>query len=119
MSDVSDEEIRDAAARELYAALVLGTRDYCAKNGFSDVVIGLSGGIDSTIVACIAVDALGSEHVHGGGCPGHRPAARPQPAPWSPAPRLSERRRAAATWFAAGCGGGDLRDLSGAWRTRR
>ncbi|MFT7326354.1 MAG: NAD+ synthase (glutamine-hydrolyzing), partial [Ilumatobacter sp.] len=50
---------------ELYDALVLGTRDYCQKNGFSDVVIGLSGGIDSTIVACIAADALGPEHVHG------------------------------------------------------
>ena len=50
---------------ELYEALVLGTRDYCAKNGFTDVVIGLSGGIDSTIVAAIAVDALGAEHVHG------------------------------------------------------
>ncbi|MEO1055534.1 MAG: NAD+ synthase [Actinomycetota bacterium] len=53
------------ADRELYDALVLGTRDYCAKNGFDDVVIGLSGGIDSTLVACIAVDALGPEHVHG------------------------------------------------------
>jgi len=53
------------ADRELYDALVLGTRDYCTKNGFDDVVIGLSGGIDSTIVACIAVDALGAEHVHG------------------------------------------------------
>lgn len=51
--------------KELYDALVLGTRDYCGKNGFSDVVIGLSGGIDSTIVACIAADALGPEHVHG------------------------------------------------------
>jgi len=51
--------------RELYDALVLGTRDYCSKNGFADVVIGLSGGIDSTIVACIAADALGAEHVHG------------------------------------------------------
>ena len=53
------------ADRELYDALVLGTRDYCSKNGFSDVVIGRSGGIDSTIVACLAVDALGAEHVHG------------------------------------------------------
>jgi NAD+ synthase (glutamine-hydrolysing) len=53
------------ADRELYDALVLGTRDYCGKNGFTDVVIGLSGGIDSTLVACIAADALGAEHVHG------------------------------------------------------
>ncbi len=51
--------------KELYDALVLGTRDYCRKNGFSDVVIGLSGGVDSTIVACIAADALGPDHVHG------------------------------------------------------
>ncbi len=51
--------------QELYEALVLGTRDYCRKNGFSDVVIGLSGGIDSSLVACVAVDALGSANVHG------------------------------------------------------
>ena len=44
---------------------MLGTRDYCGKNGFSDVVVGLSGGIDSTLVAAIAVDALGADHVHG------------------------------------------------------
>jgi NAD+ synthase (glutamine-hydrolysing) len=50
---------------EVYEALVLGTRDYVTKNGFTDVVIGLSGGIDSSIVAAIAVDALGPEHVHG------------------------------------------------------
>jgi NAD+ synthase (glutamine-hydrolysing) len=50
---------------EVYAALVLGTRDYARKNGFSQVVIGLSGGIDSSLVACIAVDALGPENVVG------------------------------------------------------
>ena len=50
---------------ELYLALVLGTRDYVLKNGFTDVVIGLSGGVDSALVAAIAVSALGSEHVHG------------------------------------------------------
>jgi len=48
---------------EVYAALVLGTRDYAEKNGFTHVVIGLSGGIDSTLVALIAVDALGPERV--------------------------------------------------------
>ena len=50
---------------ELYEALVLGTGDYVRKNGFTDVVIGLSGGIDSTLVAAVAVDALGADHVHG------------------------------------------------------
>jgi NAD+ synthase (glutamine-hydrolysing) len=50
---------------ELYEAIVLGTADYCRKNRFTDVVIGLSGGIDSTLVACVAVAALGAEHVHG------------------------------------------------------
>jgi NAD+ synthase (glutamine-hydrolysing) len=53
------------ADAEVYAALVLGTRDYVRRNGFTDVVVGLSGGVDSTLVACIAVDALGAEHVHG------------------------------------------------------
>ncbi|HUS62201.1 MAG TPA: NAD+ synthase [Acidimicrobiales bacterium] len=50
---------------EVYEALVLGTRDYVVKNGFSSVVIGLSGGIDSSLVAAIAVEALGADAVHG------------------------------------------------------
>jgi NAD+ synthase (glutamine-hydrolysing) len=50
---------------EVYGALVLGTRDYVRKNGFSDVVVGLSGGIDSSLVAVIAADALGPGSVHG------------------------------------------------------
>ncbi len=50
---------------EVYEALVLGTRDYVRKNGFTDVVLGLSGGIDSALVATIAADALGAEHVVG------------------------------------------------------
>jgi NAD+ synthase (glutamine-hydrolysing) len=49
---------------EVYEALVLGTRDYASKNGFTDVVLGLSGGIDSSLVACIAAEALGPGHVH-------------------------------------------------------
>ena len=50
---------------EIYQALVLGTRDYVRKNGFSKVVIGLSGGIDSALVAAISVKALGKENVIG------------------------------------------------------
>jgi NAD+ synthase (glutamine-hydrolysing) len=50
---------------EVYQALVLGTRDYIRKNGFSRVLIGLSGGIDSSLVAAIAVDALGASNVVG------------------------------------------------------
>lgn len=50
---------------QIHAALVIGTRDYVLKNGFTDVVIGLSGGVDSAVVAAIAVEALGAEHVHG------------------------------------------------------
>jgi len=50
---------------EVYEALVLGTRDYLGKNGFTDAVVGLSGGIDSSLVALVATDALGAGHVHG------------------------------------------------------
>jgi NAD+ synthase (glutamine-hydrolysing) len=50
---------------EVYRALVLGTRDYAVKNGFSKVVIGLSGGIDSSVTAAIAVAAMGRDNVIG------------------------------------------------------
>jgi len=50
---------------EVYDALVMGTRDYVIKNGFKKVLIGISGGIDSALVAAIAVDALGSSNVVG------------------------------------------------------
>jgi NAD+ synthase (glutamine-hydrolysing) len=50
---------------EVYLALLTGTRDYVRKNGFTDVVIGLSGGVDSSLVAVLAADALGADHVHG------------------------------------------------------
>jgi NAD+ synthase (glutamine-hydrolysing) len=53
-----------------YAALVLGTRDYVRKCGFRQVIIGLSGGIDSALTACIAADAVGPENVIGVGMPG-------------------------------------------------
>jgi NAD+ synthase (glutamine-hydrolysing) len=73
---ISEAQISDRAAtprvepvlepvQEVYEALVVGTRDYVLKNGFTDVLIGLSGGIDSSIVAAIAADALGPEHVTG------------------------------------------------------
>lgn len=53
------------AEAEIYAALVIALRDYVQKNGFEKVVLGLSGGIDSSLVATIAVDALGPERVLG------------------------------------------------------
>lgn len=56
---------RDDEDAETYRGLVLGLRDYVRKNSFENVVLGLSGGIDSSIVAAIAVDALGPEHVTG------------------------------------------------------
>ncbi len=52
-------------ADEIYQALVLGTRDYAGKNGFTKVLLGLSGGIDSSVTATIAVAALGAENVVG------------------------------------------------------
>ncbi|MFZ0794949.1 MAG: NAD+ synthase [Candidatus Korobacteraceae bacterium] len=61
-----DEGLESSA----YSALVLGTRDYVRKCGFREVVLGLSGGIDSALTACIAVDALGRENVVGIGMPG-------------------------------------------------
>ncbi|MBU2529497.1 MAG: NAD+ synthase, partial [Elusimicrobia bacterium] len=48
---------------EIYNALLLGVKDYVSKNGFNDIVIGLSGGIDSALTLAIAVDALGADHV--------------------------------------------------------
>jgi NAD+ synthase (glutamine-hydrolysing) len=51
------------SAEEVYQALVIGARDYVRKNGFQSVIIGLSGGIDSALTACVAVDALGADHV--------------------------------------------------------
>jgi NAD+ synthase (glutamine-hydrolysing) len=54
---------------EVYEALVLATRDYVDKNGFGEVVVSLSGGIDSSLVVTIAADALGPDRVHGVGLP--------------------------------------------------
>jgi len=58
-----------APVEEVFGALVLGTRDYVRKNGFKRVVVGLSGGIDSSLVAAVAVEALGRENVAGVGMP--------------------------------------------------
>jgi NAD+ synthase (glutamine-hydrolysing) len=57
------ERIHDLA--EIYQAIVVGLRDYVRKNGFRSVLLGMSGGIDSTLVAAIACDAVGAENVHG------------------------------------------------------
>ena len=54
----------DSALEQMRKALVLALRDYVGKNGFGDVVLGLSGGIDSAVVAALAVDALGPDRVH-------------------------------------------------------
>ena len=55
---------------EVYQALVLGTQDYVRKCGFHRVIVGLSGGIDSSLVATLAADALGAENVLGVAMPG-------------------------------------------------
>lgn len=51
--------------QDIYDALKLGIKDYCAKTGFSSVILGMSGGIDSSLTACLAADALGPENVVG------------------------------------------------------
>lgn len=63
-NDPIDEPPRLDNVAEVWGALALGTRDYVRKNGFTSVVLGLSGGIDSAVVATLAVDALGADAVH-------------------------------------------------------
>ena len=69
-----------------YRALVLGTRDYVRKCGFKKVLVGLSGGIDSALVACIAAEALGAENVVGVG----------MPSPYSSSGSINDSRQLAA-----------------------
>ncbi len=71
---------------EIYAALALGLRDYVEKNRFEHTVLGLSGGIDSALVACLAVDALGSERV----------SVAIMPSPYSSSETQSDARALAA-----------------------
>ena len=80
---LAPEEDDTAAA---YRALVLGTRDYVRKCGFAKALVGLSGGIDSALVAAIAKDALGAENVTGIG----------MPSPYSSAGSIDDSRRLAA-----------------------
>ncbi len=66
-------DIHDAPSSEIdavYGALLLGTRDYMRKCGFKEAIVGLSGGIDSSVVATLAADALGPENVHAIAMPG-------------------------------------------------
>ncbi len=72
---------------EIYAALCCGLRDYVEKNGFGHTVLGLSGGIDSALVACLAVDALGPERV----------TAVVMPSPYSSGETQSDARELAAS----------------------
>ena len=58
-------QVRLSDEAEMWTALVTGLRDYIHKNGFTSVVMGLSGGIDSALVAAIAIDALGAKNVYG------------------------------------------------------
>jgi NAD+ synthase (glutamine-hydrolysing) len=71
---------------EIYAALMLGLRDYVEKNGFSHVVLGLSGGIDSALVACLAADALRADRV----------SAAIMPSPYSSSATQNDARTLAA-----------------------
>lgn len=73
--------------QEVYQALVLGIRDYCRKNKFQKVVVGLSGGIDSALVAVLAVDALGAKAVKGVTMPG----TYSSPGSWQDSAKLAER----------------------------
>ena len=96
---------------QMRLALELGLRDYVEKNGFTDVVLGVSGGIDSALVAALAVEALGPEHVHcvsmpsrySSEAPARRARARREPR--RPLPRAADRR--------------DLRRVRGRARRRR
>jgi len=76
----------DPALEQMRKALVLALRDYVGKNGFGDVVLGLSGGIDSALVATLAVDALGPQRVHCVSMPSRYSSAGTQ----SDAQRLAE-----------------------------
>ena len=81
-------------------ALTLGLRDYVEKNGFAHVVLGVSGGIDSALVACLAADALGPTRV----------SAAIMPSPYSSASTQADARALAA---ALGVRSHELRDRDG------
>src|SRR5690606_10462240 len=64
-ADIASQPVADPEPLEaqVYAALVLGVRDYIGKNGFPGAIIGLSGGVDSALVLAVAVDAIGADKV--------------------------------------------------------
>ena len=109
---------------EVYEALVLGTRDYVRKNGFSEVLVGLSGGVDSSLVATIAADALGPGGVHGvlmpsrfssAGSVGQRRRLSPI---WESARRLSRSRQPTACRWKCSRPCSATVTLPGGWRVR-
>ena len=61
---IDAESAQEDDSKLMWDALVMATRDYMNKNGFGDALVGLSGGIDSAVVAAVAADAIGAEHVH-------------------------------------------------------
>ena len=100
--DISFADDRPAwpeGPEEVYRALVVGLRDYVRKNGFSDVVLGLSGGIDSAIVATLAVDALGADAVRALAMPSpySSPESLEDAAGLRHPPRDPDRRRSRST----------------------
>jgi NAD+ synthetase len=67
---VAEASAPEAPPDDVKEALILGIRDYLRKTGFEDALVGMSGGVDSSLVACLAAESLGPEHVTGVGMPG-------------------------------------------------
>ena len=85
----ANHRLRSAKSAETYQALVVGLRDYVNHSGFKGVLVGLSGGIDSALTLCIAVDALGADKVYA--------VMMPMSTPRKSAYKMRKRRRTDST----------------------